>query len=701
MITFFIYAFNCTLLLSLLLDTRIKEADRRFSFGLVRIFFLVPFLSVEYLYFGAQMQDSIAASLFFSEIVFGLIWIGLAQSLPHVIDSDVKKSLPYRLASIIGIIGIFCIGSYWLIIGPVFKIAENDLILPYHGQLYFSSLFVLISVLVMAWRAEAFWRALNTRDRNQYKYMVIGFFVITGSLGWSSSFRIAYLHMTDDHLLLLSIFLIIAWLLIVFAVTRHRLLNRKIFVSRKVVYSTVAPFIFACYLIMLGIISLLMRAFGWSLGSVLQWLLIIAGLLLITVFALSDKVRAHVKYFISTYFYVNKYEYRDEWLAFSNLLQGKLTEAGVVGALRQVLHDSLYTDTIKIWIGDTAKGFYLIDENGNQDDDSGAFLTGIDSLVVYLLNTSYLDCKAQIADSEYQRVLLENNGLFSDLGLVLIVPLAIGGQCVGLLGLGTEHTGGTYGVDDFDLLAALGSQAASALVAVRTAEELAHSREQSAWETLSAFVLHDIKNAATMLSLVKENAPQHIHNPEFQQDMLVSIGDALKRMAKVQARLNTLKGEITPVVKKLDICELLRSCSQSLAKKLPDLSIDVQCRHEIRMHTDPEFMAVILENLVLNSLEAAGAETSLKIKIIIDKRDQAVRVECIDNGPGIPIDMLPDRLFEPFTTGKQKGSGIGLWQVKQLVESLGGKIQAQNVEGSGANFIFTLPIDREKSIAVA
>jgi signal transduction histidine kinase len=236
------------------------------------------------------------------------------------------------------------------------------------------------------------------------------------------------------------------------------------------------------------------------------------------------------------------------------------------------------------------------------------------------------------------------------------------------------------------------------LFAVRTAEELAHIREQSAWETLSAFVLHDIKNAATMLSLVQENAPQHIHNPEFQQDMLVSIDDALKRMAKVQARLNTLKGEITPVVKKLDICELLRSCSQSLAKKLSDLSIDLQCQNEIWINTDPEFMAIILENLVLNSVEAVGAATRLKIQMNIVKIDQAVHIECIDNGPGIPIDMLPDRLFEPFATGKQKGSGIGLWQVKQLIGSLGGKIQAQNVEGRGARFVIRLPIRREKTV---
>jgi putative PEP-CTERM system histidine kinase len=698
LIIFFINAFNYTILLSLLLDARIKEAGRCFSFGIIRIFFLIPFLAVEYLYFGVYMQGHLAVPLFFSETVFGLTWINLALHLPNVIDPDVKLSSSYHLTSIFFVICGVSLGSYWLFISPAFKISDYHLLFPYHGLLYFSSLFVLIACLVMAWRVETFWRKLPPKDRWLYKYLVIGILLISGSIGWSTSFRIAYLWLNGDHLFLLSIFLLTAWLLISYAVIRNRLLNRKIFVSRKVVYSTIAPIAFAAYLITLGVITLLMRSFGWSLHFVLQWLMIIAGLLLITALAFSGKVRAKVKFFISTHFYVNKYEYRDEWLSFSNLLQGKLTETDVVEALRQVLHDSLYTDIIKIWLGDAINGFYMIDTKGDRADNSDSFLAGNDPLVVYLQNNSYLDCKTNIPNSVCQCILREKNDFIFCLGLTLIVPLTVGGQCVGLIGLGPEHTGGKYGADDFDLLAALGSQAASAMLAVRTAEELARVREKSAWETLSAFVLHDIKNAATMLSLVQENAPQHIHNPEFQQDMLVSIDDALKRMAKVQARLNTLKGEISPVLAELEICRLLKNCSQSLAKKLPDLSIDVHCRNEIRTQADPEFMSVILENLVLNSLEAVGSETRLMMEINIDEKDRDVQVEFIDNGPGIPIDMLPDRLFEPFATAKKKGSGIGLWQVRQLIGSLGGKIQAQNVEGRGARFVIRLPIRREKTV---
>jgi len=129
---------------------------------------------------------------------------------------------------------------------------------------------------------------------------------------------------------------------------------------------------------------------------------------------------------------------------------------------------------------------------------------------------------------------------------VLLSPISSGNQLVGIIGLGPEFTGGRYDQDDFDLLTALGNHTGAALLAARMAEELARTREQQAWERLSAFVLHDIKNAASMLSLLRQNAPEHIHEPEFQKDMLETVDDALRRMGRVEQRLRALKDELLP-----------------------------------------------------------------------------------------------------------------------------------------------------------
>ena len=686
-----VYALGAVLILSCFLDVRIKEAERLFSFNLVRVLFVMPLLAGVYLFVSFNLQFHLIAPLFFSENVFSLIWLLIAYRLHHAILPNAVKSTLFPLSFAVAGAVVIGVGGYWLLNPPAAEIVDNIILFPRYGQLYLSSVLMLIAVFFMAWRLEMFWRSITPQVRWQYKYLVIGFFLICGSLFWCSSYRLLYRQLNGEHQLLLAVLLLIAWLFISYAVIRHRLLNRKLFVSRKVIYSAAAPIAFAGYLILLGLASLLMRAFGWSLPFIFQWLLIVIGLLFVVVLVFSGKVRNTVKYFISTHFYVNKYEYRDEWVAFSNLLQGTLTEREVAEALHRILSESLYTRQIMIWVGDMQDGFRLIDGDKDHDRSADAVIASDDPLVLYLQNEPYFYLEMPGNAQAGQRGISEKRDFFRTSGLVLVVPLTIGGQCVGLVGLGSEYTGGRYGHDDFDLLTALGSQTASAILAARTAEKLAQARETSAWDTLSAFVLHDLKNAAAILSLVKENAPAHIHKPEFQQDLLSSVDDALKRMHKVQERLYTLKGEKTPVIKAVEFSQFVRSCCKKLSQKIPNLTIEVQCWQNLTVHTDSEIIAQILENLMLNALEAG--ETGTLVHVTVSNADhKTVQLEITDSGPGIPEELLPDRLFAPFKTTKPNGSGIGLWQVKQLVESLGGTIEAGNIDGGGAKFVVRLPI---------
>ena len=687
-----VYALGVALILSCFLDVRIKETERLFSFDLVRVLLLMPLMAGVYLFVAFNLQFHLIAPLFFSDNVFSLIWLLIAYRLHHAILPGAVKSTLFHLSFAVAGAVVVGAGGYWLLNPPPAEIVDNIILFPRYGQLYFSSLLMLIAVFFMAWRVEMFWRSLTQQDRWQYKNLVIGFFLICGSLFWGASYRLLYRRMDGDQPLLLAVMLLIAWLFISYAVVRHRLLNRKLYVSRKVIYSIAAPTAFAGYLILLGLASLIMRAFGWSLPYIFQWLLIVIGLLIVVVLVFSGKVRSTVKYFISTHFYVNKYEYRDEWVAFSSLLQGALNEREVVDALHRILSESLYTRRIMIWVGDMQGGFRLIGSDKDTVGSADAVIAADDPLSLYLQNEPYFYMETPGNAQTWHPVASEKKDFFTRNGLVLAAPSTIGGLCVALIGLGPEYTGGRYGHDDFDLLKALGSQAASAILAARTAEKLAQTRESSAWDTLSAFVLHDIKNAATMLNLVKENAPAHIHKPEFQRDLLASVDDALKRMNKVHERLKTLKGETRPAIKAVEIGQFVHDCCKELTRKLLNLTIDVQCRLSLIVKTDSKIVTQILENLMLNAIEAGGPGTLVQVNVS-NADHKSVQLEITDNGPGIPAELLPDRLFGPFKTTKPNGSGIGLWQVKQLVESLGGTIEAENVDGGGAKFVVRLFID--------
>jgi putative PEP-CTERM system histidine kinase len=478
--------------------------------------------------------------------------------------------------------------------------------------------------------------------------------------------------------------------MMVYAVVRHRLLNRKIFVSRKVVYSFLVPSLLGAYLLGFGIVSLIMRTFGLEMSYVLKWLFLALGLLFVGFLGFSAPLRRRVHFFISTHFYINKYEYRDEWLALSQELQGASSKGEVVKALRQVLTRSLYTSEIFIWTGGAEKkpDYALVSSPDKREATNPvSTISGSDVLVRYLQNHAYFHRQEQEPDRTWQKVHDEKSALFSSFNLQLLVPVAIGSNFVGIIGLGPEFTGGQYGYDDFDLLTALGSQTASALLAVRMAEELAHAREQQAWDRLSAFVLHDIKNSATMLSLLQENAPAHIHEPEFQRDMLELVADALKRMGRVEQRLGSLREEIVPNFKGIELKSFLEDVVYRMKAKLPDLEIRLDGSGEMPFQSDPELLYTIFENLLLNAYEAQGKGGVVRINYDRDKSNQQVHVEILDNGPGIPRDLLPDGVFEPFKTSKEGGSGIGLWQAKRVATSLRASISAENSTQGGACFV--------------
>ena len=689
------YVSNLLLLLSSLLIFRLKSAERRFSFSLLQTLACLPILAAGYIYLTYHLEPQAVPLLLISESVFALLWFGLAYRLGRVSITPVQESRLILFVQIFIIITMTALVGYCLIYPPAIRygISDQSLVFNYNGSVYYHAIFLLISMVAMAWRLERFWRSLEPARRWEYKFLVVGGYLICGTFAWTTSYRLTFQRFVPNHFLLIASLVLVAWSFMCYAVAHHRLLNRKMFISRKVVYSFVAPSIFAVYLFALGIVSLIMRTFGLPLPFVLRWLFIALGIVAIGLFVFSRKLRRRIQFFISTHFYVNKYEYRDEWLALSHHLQGASTEADVIKALRQVLSDSLYTANLVIWLGDTEHGYRIVSSNGKLEGRGNAnALSPDDPLVRFLRTHPYFDVNDKEPDGVWKAVTESKGGFLADLNLVLTVPLFIGEQLVGLVGLGPEFTGGRYGHDDFDLLTALGTQTASALLAVRMSEKLAHVRERRAWDKLSAFVLHDVKNAATMLSLASQNAADHIHNPEFQQDILGAVNDALMRMTKVQERLDMLKGEVAPVWQDLKLSRFIEEHCGQLEKKLGAINITLDCRTSIRVKSDPKLLSRILENLLLNALEAGGDGRVLRINTSRDDDQGQAVIEITDNGPGIAADILPDALFGPFKTTKPKGTGIGLWQVRHLVTSLKGTISADNVAEGGARFVVRLPL---------
>ncbi len=668
----------------------LKSPERLLALSIIQLLLALPLLACQYFLFAISPMPWQLTHIFFTEAIVSLVLFSFALRLGTIAS---RRRQPRTSLEVAIWAGAILLSGFVFVKSPDHSFASTPYSFPQWSPVYLLNVFLLLFVFYAGWRLEQFWRFMDKFQREPYKFFVTACVLTFGSFIWACSYRLAFLVIIPDHLLLLSALLAFSWIFIVYAVLRYRLLNRKVFVSRKVVYSFLAPAAMALYLLCFGLLCVIMRAFGLELSLVVKGMAVAMGFVAVSVLGLSERVRRRVRFFISTHFYINKYEYRDEWLALSRRLHGVITEKGIVDALKEVLEESLYTDRIIIWLGDKDRGYHLVSASGKdtQNFSDAALIPSSSPIVKYLESRPFLLVNGNQPHGQEEKNAIEKAPFLKALGLELLCPLIAGTELVGIVALGPEFTGGSYGQDDFDLLSALGSQAASAILAARMSEKLSRLRQEQTWDRLSAFVLHDIKNASSMLALLLENAPENLHDPDFQQDMLELIDDALKRMNRVQERLRTLKDEIMPKFQEMDLSEFLMNWCKSFSSRLPRLDIRLDVQGPIPVKSDPALLSMILENLLLNSFEAGGDATRVRISAYRHSDREKVILEIRDNGPGIPEELLPEGLFAPFTTTKESGSGVGLWQVKRLVTALGGKIRAENMDAGGAVFVVELP----------
>ena len=404
--------------------------------------------------------------------------------------------------------------------------------------------------------------------------------------------------------------------------------------------------------------------------------------------------------FFSTSRAIIKYEYRDIWLTFSTLLQNASSVTQVLEALHHVLVNTLYTEEIWVWMGNEANGLELIRPTTITDKEPCRII-GSDPIISYLRQHPYLDLTCQ-KDFDSKSWCATSLAALPPPLPILFTPLIAANQLVGCIGLGQQYTGGRYSQEDFDLLTALGCQAASALLTAQLTKKNVHRRERRTLQNMSTFLLHNIKNAASILSLIHTNAATHMDNPEFRKDMITAIGDALHRMEKAQTSLDILRDRVESVWQAVILYDFLDELQIRFSRRLPGLKIVLDCHQKIYLRTDPHLLETVFENLLLNAYEAGNG--SCQVVITATSANGSLTIGVCNNGPAIPDHLLPDQLFHRFVSNKPDGSGIGLWQASLVLQRLGATITADNPAEGGARFIIQLPmakISNESSVPVA
>ncbi|MGZ4950716.1 MAG: PAS domain S-box protein [Halobacteriota archaeon] len=212
----------------------------------------------------------------------------------------------------------------------------------------------------------------------------------------------------------------------------------------------------------------------------------------------------------------------------------------------------------------------------------------------------------------------------------------------------------------------------------------------------AAMIGHDLRNPLQGLQYIVdlqklrfERMPSKRRDTEDwekEQALFDRISEQIFYMDKIVGDLQDYARPITPEHEELKLSVIIDDVLEALP---PADGIETVIEvSELTFHADSHFMLRVFSNLILNAVQAMQHGGTLTISA--EAFDDSVAIRVSDTGVGIPADMR-DKIFSPLTTGKAKGTGLGLAVVKRIVEAHNGTISFESTEGKGTTFIVTLP----------
>ena len=489
------------------------------------------------------------------------------------------------------------------------------------------------------------------------------------------------------------------------ALARRRLSDMSVPVARPVIYySSVSLTLAGGFLLLMAVLSKVVPVLSPEAKravSLAFYLLVGGGGLLLT---LSPRANRAVKRFVDRNFYANRYDYRREW---ERVSAGIVPKARLEDVARQ-----METLVCSIFGAERAAIYVRDDRLAGLPGTAAPFrrLHGPPAL------PSVIDpCNALVLELERTRTPVVFHDLRHDLDLIPIAvenrpaiqamtaavcaPLQAGDAVVGLLWLSEKRDDEEYSYEDAEFLGAMARQLGAALWFAQLAEQLAETRQLESLNRLSSYVLHDIKNQISGLSLVVQNARRFMDNPDFQRDALKTLEGTVASLTQLTNQVAGMARPTDLQVAPCDLRALLEEAAAAAGLSGPGAAPgDVRCRIAARgpvsATVDRRLMLRVLINLLTNARESLGGAGEIELSAGPEPGADGVErlvFRVRDNGRGMSEEFIRTSLFRPFATTKPSGLGVGLSQCRSIVEALGGAISVESRAGVGTTFAVHLP----------
>lgn len=555
------------------------------------------------------------------------------------------------------------------------------------------TLVTLIGSVLVLMNLESTFRAAVGTMRWRLKFMLLGLGTLFVARAFTSSQTLLYTASRTSLQLVNCGALLVCVGLMTWSWVRTRVFAVEVYPSRAVLHRSITVLLAGAYLVVIGVLATMVTAWGGGTAFPLKAFLVLLALVGLSILLLSDRVHQHIRRFVSRHFKRPLYDYRKLWMMFTERTTSLLDETALCRTFTQIISETFEVLSVTVW---------LLDERGERLRFAASTALSETKAARLLDTAGELGAALQAMRAHPEPTDLDNStqpwcaalkrcqpDIFGKGGHRLCVPLVAGGQLAGLILLGDRVNGVPFSTEDTDLLKCVADQFAASLLNVQLSQRLLQAKELEAFQTMSAFLVHDLKNTASTLSLILQNLQTHFDDPDFREDARRAVSKSVQHLNELIGRLSALrhKLEVRPVP--TDLNELVERTLSGLDRGA-DIAWDKRLTPLPKVLADPDQIQKVLLNLLLNAREAVG--TNGRITVETSRRDGWAVVSVTDNGCGISPEFIARSLFRPFRTTKKNGTGIGMFHSKTIVEAHQGRMEVQSELGVGTTFRVWLPL---------
>ncbi len=466
--------------------------------------------------------------------------------------------------------------------------------------------------------------------------------------------------------------------LLAVAAARNRNWQINIHVSRTVVFHSATLIASGIFLLALAASGEVFRHSGAEWGVVAETSIIFGGMVTVAVLLTSGSARSRLRRLVVEHFFILRYDYRREWMRCIETLAAPEAHVGLQTRAIRAIAEVVDSPGGALFVRNSSNTAFVWAGSWNLPAATIPVALG-DPFVAAFRDGAWIVQLNRLADPPEWARPWPN--------LWLAVPLSHVGQMIGFVLVCKSRAKFRLERETFDLLRIVGREVAGHIAEQRARQVLAQSHELQEYSKRFAFVVHDIKNVSSQLSMLLSNAEIHVDNPEFQRDMLKTVRASVAKVTALLTRLEAKPGNaeralITPAER---VPRLAAACQTARGVTI-DVRLDGQNASVVM---DPGAFDAVIAHLLDNAVEASPRRKT--VSVIIRHEPLSVTIDIADNGSGMSAEFIRDKLFVPFASTKAGGHGIGAFQCRELARECGGDLVAISKPGVGTTMRLLLP----------